>query len=518
MNAPPKPTEPRDSAKLLEELRESEHRFKELTNLLPQTVFEIDLEGRFSYVNRQALEFTQYTHEDILRGLTVYDVVRREEVESLQQNIAAKLRGAADSGVDYHLVKKSGETATVNVLSSVIRRGDQVVGLRGVVVDVTESRRIQELAARAQRLETAGRVAGQVAHDFNNLLGPLMAYPELISKTLPPDHTAQRYAAAMLDSVQQLSEISQQLLTLGRRGHYELEPLSLNDIAKQAVAHLSPCPSELRVELDLAADLMPVLGGASQLMRVVTNLVVNARQAMRDHGLLSVKTENVYVEGSTGGELQVPQGEYARLSVSDTGHGIASEHRPRIFDPFFTTKKSLTHGSGLGLSAAHAVVEDHGGYFDFESELDAGTTFHVYLPVARDDMLPPSVEPDEFCGVGLRALVVDDDAGQREVASRLLEALGYRVRVACSGNEALRLLQEEPAEIMVLDMVMPDLDGTETFRRARATYPQQRAILVSGYAESHRVAEARRLGIEQFVRKPLTLRTLARALCLEQKR
>jgi signal transduction histidine kinase len=442
-----------------------------------------------------------------------------EDVETLKQNLENRLRGASDSGADYHVVKKTGEVAIVTVHSSVILRGEAVVGLRGVLVDVTENRRVQELADRARRLETAGRVAGQVAHDFNNLLGPLMAYPELISSTLPGNHPAQKYAAAMLEAAQQLSEISQQLLTLGRRGHYELEPLSLNDIAKHVVTHLSPCPPELRVELDLATDLMPVLGGAAQLMRVASNLVANARQAMADRGQLSVRTENVYIERVTSGELQVPQGEYARLSVTDTGHGIAEEHRHRIFDPFFTTKrKSLSHGSGLGLSAVHAVVEDHGGYLDFESEVGVGTTFHVYLPVAREKTPVPDVEPDDIAGDGSSVLVVDDDPTQREVARQLLEALGYRVRVACGGNEALQQLSEEPPDVLVLDMVMPDVDGTETFRRARERRPEQRAILISGYAESDRVDEARRLGIRQFVRKPLTLQALGRALRLELKR
>jgi PAS domain S-box-containing protein len=249
-------------------------------------VFEIDLDARFTYVNRRGLESTHCTEEDIERGLTMFDVVHAGDIEDLKKSLATKLRGGADSGIDFRLVRKSGEVAVVQVHSSLIRRGSLIVGLRGVLVDMTESRAVHELAASAQRLETAGRVAGQVAHDFNNLLGPLIAYPELISSMLPDNHPAQKYVSAMLESAQQLSDINQQLLTLGRRGHYELEPLSLNDIAKRVVTHLSPCPPDLSVELDLAADLMPALGGASQLMRVATNLVANARQAMNDHGQL----------------------------------------------------------------------------------------------------------------------------------------------------------------------------------------------------------------------------------------
>lgn len=496
------------------ELRLSERRYKELAELLPLTVFEVDPTGRFLYVNRHGLELSGYTETDLLQGLNLFDVMSPADLTVLRESIRAKFTGAADTLVDYRMVRKNGEEIVVRVHSTPILQDGRPIGLRGVLIDMTEVRRVQELASRAQRLETAGRIAGQVAHDFNNLLGPLIAYPELLQQTLPPDHPGLRYAGAMLESAQRLSEISQQLLALGRRGNYTLARHNLNQTVREAVRHVGADTAELDVVVELETELMPVLGGAAQLLRAVTNLVSNARQAMGDSGRLTLRTENVYLDAPTGIDRQVPRGEYVRVTVSDTGPGIAVEHRSRIFDPFFTTKPAaLSRGSGLGLSSVHAIVEDHRGFVDLETELGRGTSFHLYFPIHRVDSGPPTPEDDALLAGTARLLVVDDDALQRDVARSLLEALGYTVRLAASGEEALQLLGDERPDLLVLDMILPDgIDGAETYRRVLALAPELRAIVVTGYARTERIQVARDLGVLGVVRKPLTLRSIGKAV------
>jgi CheY-like chemotaxis protein len=220
----------------------------------------------------------------------------------------------------------------------------------------------------------------------------------------------------------------------------------------------------------------------------------------------------MYVDVTAGKFADIQKGEYVKLTISDTGGGIVPEILPRIFDPFFSTKKpNQKRGSGLGLSVVHAVVEDHKGCIDYESIQGVGTSFYIYLPTTREKI--PAAGQDEIVGGNENILIVDDDRVQREVNGRLLERLGYTVHAIGSGEEALEFISQNSQDMMIIDMIMPDgIDGTETLKQALKTNPSQKAILMSGYAESTRVKEALKLGASSFIRKPLTLEVLGRAV------
>jgi CheY-like chemotaxis protein len=309
-----------------------------------------------------------------------------------------------------------------------------------------------------------------------------------------------------------MSEINQQLLTLGRQGHYNQEPLNLNEIVSQVLNQICPVPKTLVIEIELEEDLMNIRGGGSQVFRAVSNLISNAREAMQDIGQLIIRTENSYVDVSSGRFADVQKGEYAKLTISDTGIGISPDILPRIFDPFFTTKTSnRKRGSGLGLSVVHAVVENHDGCIDYESVPGGGTSFSLYFPTTRENT--GTNMRNEIVGGKEKILAVDDDKVQREVNRKLLDKLGYDVDVAKNGEEALDILQEHPQDLLILDMIMPDgIDGAETLRRAMEINPSQKAIIVSGFAENQRVQEALRLGASEFIRKPLTFKSIAQAV------
>jgi PAS domain S-box-containing protein len=380
------------------------------------------------------------------------------------------------------------------------------------ILDTTERVRAQQELSRAKRLESAGRIAGQIAHDFNNLLGPLVAYPDLIRGELPPGNHMQPLVDDMENAALQMAEINQELLTLGRRGHYRVELLDLNALVETAMRCLAT-PTGVTVRRQLADELFPIRGGGAQVSRILSNLFTNALEAMNGQGTLAITTTNVYLDRPLRRYNSVNAGEYVRLDVADTGAGIAPEIIDRIFEPFFSTKKTdRKRGSGLGLSVVHSVLEDHDGYIDVDSAADAGTTFSLFFPIFRGTA-PAAVPTEELPrGHGERILVVDDDPMQLRLACTALEQLGYRVETVSSGEEAVDIVSARPPDVVILDMVMQGIDGTEALRRIRLEHPDQRALVLSGYATGDRVAAAVEMGICDVLSKPIQLPQLARGV------
>jgi PAS domain S-box-containing protein len=500
-------------------LRESEERFRRLAENASDVLFRFRSrpDRGFEYVSPAVHEIVGYTPDELYADPELAEKL-------LDPSDLARLAGLGESPSALRAPqvvrarRRDGRVAWLELrLVPVVDARGAFVAIEGIGRDVTEAREMEEQLRRAQRLETAGQLAGQVAHDFNNLLGPLVAYPELVLDALPEGHPARPLCEQMLRSAEQMASINQNLLAFGRRGHVEHRPLDVNRLVAETLDGLLP-PSTLTVERHLDPELLPVGGSWTQLSRVLANLIANARDAMADHGTLTVATASVYVDEPVGGYNRVEVGEYARLDVSDTGPGIDPAIRDRIFDAFFTTKQAAgLRGSGLGLSIVQSIVGDHRGFVDVGGEPERGATFSVYLPVTRE-AVDEGAEAELPTGRE-RVLVVDDDPIQREVALRLLGRLGYAANAAASGEEAVERLRSEEADLLVLDMVMPPgIDGAETYRRAVGVRPGLRAVVVSGFAESERVHEAQRLGAGPYVRKPVTLGQLARAVRAELDR
>lgn len=506
-----------DHKKTQDALEEERQRLAVTLRSIGDGVITTDTNGRVILINKVAESLTGWTQEEAI-GMRLGEVFRiineisREEAENPVEKV---LKSGMIVGLANHtaLISRDGTEKSIADSGAPIRdQKGNVIGVVLVFREITESKKLQEALARAQRLETASMVASQVAHDFNNLLAPLIAYPEFIKQELSKDNPAIKYLEDIESSAQQMADINQQLLTLGRRSHYNLEPLNINRIIKQAIKQIQPLPDSLKITLDLAKDLMNIKGGDSQIFRVVLNLIINARESMRDNGEITIKTENQYVDRKRGQFNIVTRGEYVKMTVSDTGPGIPQEIRGRIFDPFFTTKTTeKKRGSGLGLSVVSAVVEEHSGFIDFECPPGMGTSFFIYFPITREVVEDSTA--GQVTGGSESILVVDDDKTQREVTSRLLQKLGYAAEAVESGEEAVEYLKSCPRDLIVLDMIMPNgIDGAETYRRILEINSNQKAILVSGYAESERVRQALDLGAGSFVRKPLTLKTLAMAV------
>ncbi len=415
-------------------------------------------------------------------------------------------------------------SVTVNMLADASGR---VLGYEGIARDIpernrTEKRRLEmeKQIQRAQKMEAMGALAGGVAHDLNNILSGILSYPDMILSQTPQDSPLRRPLEIIRESGIKASVIVNDLLTLARRGVSVSEVVNLNELivdylqSPEYLKLLSFHPG-LTVTTELDDNLKYILGSPVHLCKTLMNLVTNAAESMPEGGKITILTANCYVDYAIKLYEHVQEGEYVVLSVVDNGIGLSSEDQARIFEPFFTNKKMGRSGTGLGMAVVWGTVKDHMGYIDIQSGEGKGTTIKLYFPATGKlpDKRKKELDFDLIKGNGEKILVVDDSSEQREVASGILTRLGYHVTAVCSGEEAVRFVQGDSADLLLLDMIMaPGIDGLETYRQILAHTPGQRAIICSGYSETERLKEALQLGAGCFLKKPYTFEGLGKSV------
>jgi len=405
----------------------------------------------------------------------------------------------------------------------------RIVALHQDLVHQTmlHERSVQERLATTHRIHSLSLLAGGVAHDLNNTLGPVVALPDLILHQLQGLPDCPGIVREDLQSIQsaslRASQTIKDLLTLGRQGRMPRRALDLCAVlgaclGPEFLRMLEARQQRTKVRLALPDKPVVVQGSEAHLARAVTNLVLNAVEASVGTGEVVVRIVERHLQAAFGGYESVDPGDYAVVTVTDTGHGMASDDLARVFEPFFSKKGvGERSGSGLGLAIVHGVVKEHQGFVDVQSRVGVGTTFTLYLPVTRE-MAPSEPTRHEAPRGTARILMVDDDLIQLRTGQRILTHLGYQVTTLESGREALTLLQRHAGEaargfdLLILDMLLnEDRDGLEVLERARVLFPGQKAILVSGHAPSERAERARDQGV-QWLPKPFTLEGLARAV------
>ncbi len=398
--------------------------------------------------------------------------------------------------------------------------------------DVTERKkaqierdRLQSKLQQAQKMKAIGTLAGGVAHDLNNILSGIVSYPELLLMDLPPESPLRNSIKTIHESGKKAAAIVQDLLTLARRGVSISEVVNLNDIISEYLISpefnkLQTFHPSVKIKVCLDSSLLNIKGSPVHLSKTVMNLVSNAAEAMPEGGTINLRTENKYIDQPLSGYDDVHEGDYILFAVSDSGVGIPVEEIHRVFEPFFTKKVMGRSGTGLGMTVVWGAVKDHKGYIQVESELQKGTTIKIYLPITRKEKAEDRKlkQLDELMGNGESILVIDDVKEQREIASKILSQLGYSVTVASSGEEAVQLMGNATADLLVLDMIMPPgIDGLETYERIVSKHPDQKAIIVSGFSETKRVKKTQKLGAGTYVRKPYTIESIGTAVKAELK-
>lgn len=385
--------------------------------------------------------------------------------------------------------------------------------------EIKERKIVQERLDRAQRMEAIGTLAAGVAHDLNNILSGLVSYPDLLLMRLPTDSDMRKPLTTIQNSGRRAAAIVQDLLTLSRRGVTTAEVVNLRGIIEEYLsspehAKIMSYHPDVRIATHFDPDVMDIIGSPIHLGKVAMNLISNAAEAIDLNGTIAIHLSNEYIDEPIHGYDQIQPGNYVRLAVSDTGHGIAPQDLQRIFEPFYTKKKMGRSGTGLGMAVVWGTVKDHQGYIDVQSHEGTGTCFDLYFPVTHRRHEPETTaETQHFLGAGQTILVVDDVKEQREIASEILNELGYRCFTAPSGEEAVEFLKRRAVDLLLLDMIMnPGMDGLDTYRQMVRIQPGLRAVIASGYSETDRVKQTQALGAGIYLRKPYTIENLAKAI------
>jgi two-component system, cell cycle sensor histidine kinase and response regulator CckA len=453
-----------------------------------------------------------------LRGTNSFQEIHPEDRERMMQLFRQTVSTGIGQRTEYRFVSADGAIRYIESQASTIKSKDgSVINVLIVSRDITEKKALDQQLLRSQRMESIGTLASGIAHDLNNVLSPIMMSIEMIRKKLPSPRD-QRLLDTVETSVRRGSDIVKQVLAFGRGVKGE----RINLQAKHVISEVfkiagETFPKTIELEKELPKDLWTISADPTQMHQVILNMCVNARDAMPEGGKLTVAAENVVLdENYARMNIESKVGPHLCISVTDTGTGIPASILERIFDPFFTTK-DVGRGTGLGLSTALAIVKSHGGFINVYSEIRKGTTFRVYLPALVGEGMSAAVDQEEADppgGQGELILVVDDEAGIREVTKETLEAVGYRVVTAGDGTEAIALYaqQRERIAAVITDMVMPFMDGTTTIRAIRRLNPDALVVATSGFAGEIQLARASDSGADMFLTKPYTARKLLTAL------
>lgn len=498
-------------------LKESEQWLAITLNSIGDAVIASDSQGFVIFMNPVAEALTGWKEEDAAgKPLKwVFNIVNEETGNEVEDPATKVLREGVIVGLANHtiLIAKDGKRYPIDDSGApILDKNGNIIGVVLVFRDITEKKRMEEELQKAQKLESLGVLSGGIAHDFNNVLTGILGNIMLAKTHTTQKHKGYERLAEAEKACLRAKDLSQQLLTFSRGGAPIKKIASAGDLLKEA-ASFALSGSSVRCEFTIADDLWPVEIDTGQISQVISNLIINASQAMPEGGIIKVRAENMVVDA--GQALPLEEGMYIKISIEDQGIGIVKKHLSKIYDPYFTTKSK---GSGLGLSVVYSIVKKHNGFIDVTSQSGVETTFFIYLPASVHGMAEKEKDTGEISKGTGRILLMDDEEIVRDVIGEMLRYMGYGVEFAKDGAEAIELYinakeSGKPFDVVIMDLtVSGGMGGKEAIGKLLEIDPAVKAIVSSGYSNDPVMADFRGYGFQGVVNKPCGLKELGEAM------
>ncbi len=497
-----------------EALKISEQKYRRLYNDAPVGYHEIDSNGRIKSVNKTEAEMLGYTVEEMI-GKYIWEFIAPAQKKLAQEMIRKKIRdGNISKGFERTYLCKNGKEIHVYIEDRLVfDENDNLIGIRSTVQDITERKQLEEELFKTRNLESLGTFAGGIAHDFNNILTGIMCNLSLAKMVSSTDTeelnnvlNETEYAAI------RAKDLTQQLLTFSKGGAPVKKTVSIRDLIKESAGFVTS-GSNVKCVYEIPDNLWPVEIDRGQMSQVISNLVINADQAMPAGGIIRICAENYFLKQKS--TFPLSPGNYLKIRVIDKGVGIPEKFLSKIFDPYFTTKQI---GSGLGLSIVFSIIKNHDGFITVDSKAGSGTTFEVYLPAAEKQTIQNGDEQNIiFKGHG-KILLMDDEEGVRKAATKIIRHLGYSVISAVDGEEAIKIFlteiaKGEPFDAVILDLTIPGgLGGKETVLRLLQIEPDAKVIVSSGYSDDSIMANCAKFGFSGVIAKPYRIHEMSKTL------
>jgi two-component system, cell cycle sensor histidine kinase and response regulator CckA len=496
----------------LSKLVDSETKYRLLVEHANDAIFVVQ-GNKIEFPNPKAREMGQKLGFDLDREPFV-DYIHPDDKAMVIKRHIRRLQGQDEPSVySFRLINDRGEERWVELNTSLITWEGKASTL-SFLRDITAQKALEAELQQARRMEALGTLAGGVAHDFNNLLMGIQGRVSMMLMNSDTSHPHYQDLKDIEDIVKSGADLTKQLLGFSRGGRYQVKATDLNSLIKQTFELFGRTKKHIKIQRRFQKDLWAAEVDRGQFEQVLLNLFLNASEAMPDGGTLSLRTQNVLLEEEFTQPHRVPAGRFVHVSITDTGVGMDDETLGRIFEPFFTTK-GMGRGTGLGLASVYGIIKNHGGIIKASSKLGTGTTFDIYLAASERAIQAepaPSLEP--ILKGTERILLVDDEPKVLDICERFLKSLGYSVLTATNGFQALETYEKNKAIIdaVVIDMIMPGMNGRELFDKLRAIQPSLKALVSTGYSVEGEVSDLMTRGCKGYVQKPFSIRVLAKEI------
>ena len=499
-------------------LRESEEKYRRIFENIQDVYYDASLDGTILEISPSIENVSQYKRKELI-GKSLYGIYT--DPKERDEFLKLILDKGKVSDFEISLTDKDGSKHPCSITTLLVKdeKGNPIK-LVGSMRDISERKQIEDERKKfegelqqAQKMESIGTLAGGIAHDFNNLLMAIQGRTSIMLTKKESSHPDIRHLKGIEDNVESAADLTRQLLGFARGGKYVVKPTNLNELVKKENRMFGRTKKQISIRGKYEKDLWSVEVDRGQIEQVLLNLYVNAWQSMPAGGDLYLETENVTLDENYVKPFSIEPGKYVKISVTDTGTGMDKATQEKIFEPFFTTKE-MGRGTGLGLASAYGIIKNHHGFINVYSEKGHGTTFNIYLPASEKEI----IEEKKPAGDTLRGfetiLFVDDEDMIIEVAEEMFEQLGYKLLIARSGKEAIETYEKnkELIDIVLLDMIMPDMSGSDTYDRMKELDPDIKVLLASGYSINGTATEILDRGCSGFIQKPFKMQELSQKL------